>query len=64
MHRDKGNGSRFVTIRELYELAAKIDQRIGRVEKGLILLGVLVASPKLGGPSAPQVLTALAERIT
>lgn len=47
------------TFRDLYEVQSKLDTRMGRVEKGLILVAVAVVSPKLGGPSASQLVAAL-----
>lgn len=55
----------FVTPRELHEKLTVIDdkldvhfkddeRRFGRIEKGLVVLGVMVAAPKLGAPSATQ----------
>ena len=56
----------YPTFRDLYETAEKADQklekvetRVGRVEKAVIVLVVVTASPKLGGPSASQLITAL-----
>jgi len=42
------------TFKDLYEVQSKIDSRVGRLEKIVILLAVAVVSPKVGGPSASE----------
>lgn len=48
------------SFKELYEAQTKqmaeIEKRLGRLEKGFILLLVMSASPKLGGPDASKVI--------
>lgn len=50
-------------FRDLYELQEKINarlekaaDRLGRVEKAVIVLAVVAASPKLGGPDAAKLV--------
>lgn len=50
---------KWVTTRELYHELEKVGARVGRVEKALIVIAILTASPKLGGPTVPQVVTAV-----
>lgn len=49
----------FVTNKELQEKLDKIQERIGRLERYLIVVACAVASPKLGGPDP----TALANAV-
>lgn len=51
------------TFKDLYEVQSKIDTRMGRLEKGMIVLAVLVASPKLGGPSASQLVAVFLQNV-
>ena len=53
------------TFRDLYEQSEKADlkiekvnDRLSRMEKGFIVLAVLVASPKVGGPDAASLVKA------
>lgn len=48
-----------VTWRDLYETVAKVEGRVNRVEKVVLVLCVVTLSPKLGGPSAPDLVTGL-----
>lgn len=49
----------WVSWRDFYTELEKVGNRVGRVEKLLLVLIVMTCSPKLGGPSAPQILTAI-----
>lgn len=51
-----------VTFAYLHDQLSKIHGRIGRLEKVVIALVVVTASPKFGGPSAHEVVTALLSR--
>lgn len=44
------------TFKDLYEVQSKIDTRVGRIEKVVIVLCVAVASPKLNGPSVSELV--------
>jgi hypothetical protein len=53
------------TFRDLYESQEKTDakiekvaDRLSRMEKGMIVLTLLVLSPKLGGPDATHLVQA------
>lgn len=59
MARRDDDGSGHVTWRDFYTELEKVSGRVGRVEKLLLVLIVMVASPKVGGPSAPQLISAL-----
>lgn len=55
----------YPSFRDLYEVQEKTDEkiekvntRLSRIEKGFIVLTVLVASPKFGGPEAAKLITA------
>lgn len=49
----------WVSWRDFYTELEKVSTRVGRIEKFIVALLILTASPKLGGPSAPQILTAI-----
>lgn len=48
------------SFKELYEAQtlkiADIEKRLGRMEKGFILLTAVIASPKVGGPDASKIV--------
>jgi hypothetical protein len=53
------------SFRDLYEQTVnfdtkleKVNDRLSRMEKGFIILTVVIASPKLGGPDASTFVTA------
>lgn len=49
-----------VTLAQVYEVIAdRVEPRLRRVEYAAIALLVATASPKLGGPSAPDVISSL-----
>jgi hypothetical protein len=45
-----------VTLARVYEALAPIEQRVRRVEYAVVALLVATASPKLGGPTANDVV--------
>lgn len=57
---DRREGPGFRDLFELYEKMIakqdKITDRLGRVEKAVIVLVVLAASPKIGGPDAAKLV--------
>lgn len=48
-----------VTWKDFIERFDKSDARILRIERAVLVLLILTVSPKLGGPSAPQLISAL-----
>jgi hypothetical protein len=58
------------SFRDLYEQTVnfdakieKVNERLSRMEKGFIILTVVIASPKLGGPDASSLVTAAIHKI-
>lgn len=49
----------YVTNKELQERLDKIQDRIGKLEKYLIVLACAIASPKLGGPDPASIVGAV-----
>lgn len=47
------------TFKDFYSELGQVRTRVSRVEKIVVALVVVTASPKLGGPSAPDLVTAL-----
>lgn len=41
-----------------------VEKRIGRIEKGLLALAVMVITPKLGGPDASSLVTHVAMAVS
>ncbi len=65
-----GNGNKFVTYRSLADTVESnqekfddINVKISKIEKtmyvGFTILTLAVASPKVGGPTVPKILSAL-----
>lgn len=55
MPNNNGHVPDTVTPRELYQAIATVTDRINRLEKVVIALAVIVASPKLGGPQISDI---------
>jgi hypothetical protein len=60
----------YPSFKDLYELQERVDDklekqtsRLTRMERGLIVLAVLVASPKLGGPDAASLVSAVIQHV-
>jgi hypothetical protein len=65
------NRPEYPSFRDLYDVQRdadekldKVESRISRMEKGLIVLTVLVASPKVGGPSASSLVSGLLQQFS
>ena len=61
----------YPSFRDLYDVQRdadekldKVEARLSRMEKGFIFLTVLVASPKIGGPSASQLISAAVQHFS
>lgn len=52
-HRDDAEGR--VTFPYLHEQLGKVVDRVSRLERIVVVLVIAVASPKLGGPTIPDV---------
>lgn len=44
----------------LSDVRVEFEKRFGRVEKLLVLVGAAILSPKLGGPTVPQIAASVA----
>lgn len=58
------NGDKWVSWRDLGTKLDSVDARIRRVEIGVAVLAVAVAIPKVGGPTIPEAVHALASLLT
>lgn len=55
----EGNGTGRATIAQVYELLAPLDARLRRTEIMGAVLTVAILSPKVGGPSPSNAISAI-----
>ena len=55
----KNEDNNWVSWHDFIERFDKADARVLRIERAVMVLVILTLSPRLGGPSAPQIISAL-----
>jgi hypothetical protein len=53
----------WVTQKQLYDELVKVGSDISKLKMGLVALTILMASPKLGGPSLDKIVSALIQTL-